>query len=236
MALNSGDLICITASFACFVSLYKFVIPAALGRVSKKYNSLPDAQALSALPKSTACLTRAARVGTTRDQNSSHDDRIIFKTRWSASLASTSSYSLTSSRLTSSDFGIRAANPTSDACDWSMFLHHVLTLYAGHSSAASADLPYYQVLWTLMEIPNIFNCLRVILKELGQKTSLIYVLNGLALTLVTFLTNVAPIPLFWYHMTPLVQSEGFSEVTFGGVVWRIGRVLDSEPRGPGFEA
>ncbi|XP_019631523.1 PREDICTED: transmembrane protein 56-like [Branchiostoma belcheri] len=113
------------------------------------------------------------------------------------------------------DFGIRAANPASDVCDWSMFLHHVLTLYAGHSSAASADLPYYQVLWTLMELPNIFNCLRVILKELGQKTSLIYVLNGLALTLVTFLTNVAPIPLFWYHMIPLVQSEAFSEVTFG---------------------
>ncbi|XP_078662618.1 TLC domain-containing protein 4-B-like isoform X2 [Branchiostoma floridae x Branchiostoma belcheri] len=183
MALNSGDLICITASFACFVSLYKFVIPAALGRVSKKYNSLPDVR------------------------------KVCVKERQEVPLLKLAVCILLGYLI--ADFGIRAANPTSDACDWSMFLHHVLTLYAGHSSAASADLPYYQVLWTLMEIPNIFNCLRVILKELGQKTSLIYVLNGLALTLVTFLTNVAPIPLFWYHMIPLVQSEAFSEVTFG---------------------
>ncbi|XP_035663665.1 TLC domain-containing protein 4-B-like [Branchiostoma floridae] len=115
---------------------------------------------------------------------------------------------------TMADTVVLASNPTEDVSHWSMFVHHVICLYTGHAAAASAELPYYQLQWILMELANPFNNLRLILKELGQKTSTLYQVNGLVLLAMFFLTRVAPIPFFWYHLTSIIQSEDFSGVTF----------------------
>ncbi|XP_035660739.1 TLC domain-containing protein 4-like isoform X4 [Branchiostoma floridae] len=66
-------------------------------------------------------------------------------------------------------------------------------------------LPYCSNLVFLQELSTPFVNLRIILYELGQKTSLLYKLNGVLMLVVFFSCRLATIPL-WFQLSPLMET------------------------------
>ncbi|XP_035663668.1 TLC domain-containing protein 4-B-like [Branchiostoma floridae] len=212
MTLSYDGLLYMSASFAFFMFVYKYVVSAALRGCSKAYESLPREKRVG-VDTSLMALLHSTLVGSMALYLFLFSD-VITPTviRQEVPLLKLAVCILVGYIM--ADTSVLVCNPTADVYDWSMFVHHVICLYTGYAAAVSAELPYYQLQWTLMELFNPFNNLRFILKELGQKTSTLYLMNGIALVGMFFLARVAPIPFFWYHLTSIIQSEDFSGVTF----------------------
>ncbi|CAH1272606.1 TMEM56 [Branchiostoma lanceolatum] len=93
-------------------------------------------------------------------------------------------------------------------------VHHVCGLWMAYFGTVDPVIPYFGNLWLMSELSSPFLHLRVLLLNMGQKTSLLYKVNGVALLVVFFLCRILTIPL-WSHLKPHLGTDELYGTRFG---------------------
>ncbi|XP_035660736.1 TLC domain-containing protein 4-B-like isoform X1 [Branchiostoma floridae] len=104
---------------------------------------------------------------------------------------------------TVADLLVMATHPAQ--YDFMMLVHHLMSVFGIVAGTVVPVLPYCSNLVFLQELSTPFVNLRIILYELGQKTSLLYKLNGVLMLVVFFSCRLATIPL-WFQLSPLMET------------------------------
>eukprot|EP00058_Branchiostoma_floridae_P013097 XP_002598585.1 hypothetical protein BRAFLDRAFT_66976 [Branchiostoma floridae] len=104
---------------------------------------------------------------------------------------------------TVADLLVMATHPAQ--YDFMMLVHHLMSVFGIVAGTVVPVLPYCSNLVFLQELSTPFVNLRIILYELGQKTSFLYKLNGVLMLVVFFTCRLATIPL-WFQLAPLMET------------------------------
>ncbi|XP_019616104.1 PREDICTED: transmembrane protein 56-B-like [Branchiostoma belcheri] len=103
-----------------------------------------------------------------------------------------------------------------------ILVHHLVSLITGSQAVFVGAMPWHMNLGIMMELSNPFQTIRVVLLELGQKTSQAYVINGLCFVTVFFLCRIATIPLYWYYTLPVILSGRMFKFDWLTIVGALG--------------
>ncbi|XP_066295582.1 TLC domain-containing protein 4-B-like [Branchiostoma lanceolatum] len=95
-----------------------------------------------------------------------------------------------------------------------MAAHHVCTVWLTYYGTVDPVVPYYGNLGMMTEMSSPFLNLRHILHNMGQKTSLLYKVNGVVLLVVFFICRILTIPL-WFSLRKHLGTDELYEVGFG---------------------
>ncbi|XP_066295322.1 TLC domain-containing protein 4-B-like [Branchiostoma lanceolatum] len=80
-----------------------------------------------------------------------------------------------------------------------MVAHHLCALWTTYAMSVNPLIPYFGILGLMTELSSPFLHVRKILLSMGQKTSLLYKVNGVVLLVVFFLCRILTIPL-WFSL------------------------------------
>ncbi|KAI8514216.1 hypothetical protein Bbelb_085400 [Branchiostoma belcheri] len=103
-----------------------------------------------------------------------------------------------------------------------ILVHHLVSLITGSQAVFVGAMPWHMNLGIMMELSNPFQTIRIVLLELGQKTSQAYVINGLCFVTVFFLCRIATIPLYWYYTLPVILSGRMFQFDWLTIVGALG--------------
>ncbi|XP_066295295.1 TLC domain-containing protein 4-B-like [Branchiostoma lanceolatum] len=95
-----------------------------------------------------------------------------------------------------------------------MVVHHVCALWVTYCGSVDPAGAYYGNLSLMTELSSPFLNLRHILHNMGQKTSLLYKVNGVVLLVVFFICRILTIPL-WFSLRKHLGTDKLYEVGIG---------------------
>eukprot|EP00058_Branchiostoma_floridae_P014659 XP_002600147.1 hypothetical protein BRAFLDRAFT_118247 [Branchiostoma floridae] len=95
-----------------------------------------------------------------------------------------------------------------------MLVHHVCTLWMGYFASMNPVVPYYASLSMMTEMSTPFLNVRHILLHMGEKSSVLYKVNGVVLLVTFFTCRILTIPL-WLSFKEHFGTEKMYEVGFG---------------------
>ncbi|XP_078621464.1 TLC domain-containing protein 4-B-like isoform X1 [Branchiostoma floridae x Branchiostoma japonicum] len=201
MAYRLAHILTIVSSLIFHLSIFRWLAAPVLKKISSTFGKLsPKKQVV--ITNSVMALVHSVVVGGMSAYVFMYPGDVLPTTFWydSAAVRHTACIFL---GYTVADILVMATHPAQ--YDLMMLVHHLMGVFGSMAGTVNPILPYYSNLVCLQEFSSPFINMRIILYELGQKTSLLYKLNGVLMLVVFFTCRLATIPL-WFQLSPLMET------------------------------